>query len=400
MRRVSLSAAEARRIALAAQGFDRARPRGSPDARHFRRIINTLGLLQLDFVNVLVPAHLLVLWSRLGAYDRDRFLRFLYTSGEFTEQWAHEASIVPASSWPLLEHRRRAHRLHKNNPLRRLRNRRAYLGAVLEQVRSAGALTASEVPPAPGPELKRKPGDWHRSTSRRALECHFARGTLAVAGRLPNFQRVYDLPERVIPAEHLQRSVSQGEAVKELLMKAAGALGVSTLHDLADYYRMSARDCAPIVQELVDEGHLAPVDVEGWREKGLLAANARLPRRIRGASLLSPFDPVVWFRPRAERLFGFHYRIEIYVPAAMRRWGYYVLPFRVGDEIVARVDLKADRQAKCLLVRGAHPEHGIEAAGCLERLGRELRELRDWLGLEDIHVARHNGFSRRLAASI
>ena len=400
MRRVRLSAAEARRIALAAQGFDRDRPPGCPDARHFRRVINTLGLLQLDFVNVLVPAHLLVLWSRLGPYDRDRFLRFVYGSGEFTEQWAHEASIVPASSWALLEHRRRSYRLHKNNPLRRVRSRRAYLDAVLEQVRSAGALTASEVPPAPGPKRKRRPGDWHRSTSRWALEFHFARGSLAVARRLPNFQRVYDLPERVISAQHLQCPVSRHEASRELLRQAATALGVATLHDLADYYRMSSRECAPLLGELVDAGELHPVEVEGWAAPAYLAATARLPRRIGGASLLSPFDPAVWFRPRAERLFDFHYRIEIYVPAARRKWGYYVLPFRVGDEIAARVDLKADRQSKRLLVLGAHPEHGADAGRYCELLATELGALRDWLGLEDIHVARHNSFSRRLAASI
>ena len=193
-RRVRVSAAEARRIAFAAQGFDRSRPDAEPDARHFRRVINTLGLLQLDFVNVLMPAHFLVLWSRLGPYDRQRFERWVYDKGQYTEQWAHEASIVPASSWPLLEYRRRSHRLHEKNPLRTMRGRRAYLDSVLKQVQRDGALTANDLAPMPGP--KRNPGDWHRSIPRRALEYHFGRGSLAVCNRLSNFQRVYDLPER------------------------------------------------------------------------------------------------------------------------------------------------------------------------------------------------------------
>jgi len=398
MRRIRLSAAEARRIALAAQGFDRERPSAPPDARHFKRVIDALGLIQLDFVNVLMPAHFLVLWSRLGAYDRARFERFVYHKGDYTEQWAHEASIVPASSWPLLEHRRQAYQMHKNNPIRKLRNRNAYLDAVLQQVQRDGALTASELPPAPGP--KRNPGDWHRSIPKWALDYHLRRGSLAVSKRLRNFQRVYDLPERVLSGHHLQRSLSSTDAQRELLKLAAGALGIATLHDIADYYRMSPRETAPLVQDLVDAGALSKVKVEGWSETAFLSSAARLPRTIRGASLLSPFDPVVWFRPRTERLFNFHYRIEIYVPAPKRKWGYYVLPFRVGDDIVARVDLKADRQSKRLLVLGAHEENGIDRPGCCQCLATELHALKDWLCLNDILVTRGNAFARSLAATI
>ena len=366
--------------------------------RHFRRVIDTLGLLQLDYVNVLMPAQFLVLWSRLGAYDRARFERFIYDRGEYTEQWAHEASIVPASTWPLLEHRRQAVEMHKNNPLRKLRGRRAYLDAVLEKVRSDGALTANDVPPAPGP--RRKPGDWHRPMSRWALEYHFARGDLAVRDRLPNFQRVYDLPTRVLAEEHLVCELSTEEAQTELLRKSAAALGVATLHDLADYYRMSPRVAAPLVENLVKAGELRPVTVDGWSETAYLAPGARLPRAIEGVSLLSPFDPVVWFRPRAERLFDFHYRIEIYVPAARRRWGYYVLPFRVGDRIVGRVDLKADRKARRLLVLNAHEEDSIDVEHCCGRLAQELYALSDWLGLGEVRVERSNRFSDILARSV
>jgi len=398
VKRVKLSIKEARRVALAAQGFDRTGPAGRPDARHFRRALGSLGLLQLDFVNVLIPAHFLILWSRLGAYERSRFERFVYTQGEYTEQWAHEASIVPASCWPLLEHRRRAYEIHEHNPLRKLRKRNAYLDAVLDRVQRDGAVTANDLPPVPGP--KRNPGDWHRSVPRWALEYHFGRGSLAVVKRLPNFQRVYDLPGRVLPDEHLSRRISDVDAQRELLRCAAKALGVATLRDLADYYRMSARDVSPRIQELVEEGAIRPVAVEGWSEHAYLAETARLPRSIAGASLLSPFDPVVWFRPRAERLFNFHYRIEIYVPAAKRQWGYYVLPFRVGDEIVARVDLKADRKAKELLVLASHEEPEVDQQTCAECLATELHALREWLELDAIRVTRHNDFSRKLAAAI
>ena len=357
-----------------------------------------MGVLQLDFVNVLIPAHFLVLWSRLGPYDRARFERFAYERREITEQWAHEASLVPTDYWPLLAHRRGDHRIGKHNPLRRLRNRRAYLDEVLRQVSNCGALTAQDLPPLPGP--KRKPGDWHRSLPRWALEYHFGRGNLAVAKRLPNFQRVYDLPERVIPNEHLTRRLDRADAERELLSVAARSLGVATRQDLADYFRMPSPAAAPLIEQLVESGELQPVDVEGWSVQAYLAAGARLPRAIDGCSLMSPFDPVVWFRPRAERLFNFHYRIEIYVPAGKRRWGYYVLPFRMGDDIVARVDLKADRKAGQLLVLAGHIENGAAASECADGLARELRMLGNWLCLDSVRVTRHNDFSRKLAAAI
>lgn len=397
-RRVRLSAAEARRIALAAQGLHRERPASAPDARHFRRAMQTLKVLQLDFVNVLVPAHYLILWSRLGAYDRQRFDRFVYRSGDYTEQWAHEASIVPGDAWPLLAHRRAAYEPSKNNPLHKLRGCENYLAAVLEQVRDHGALTSADLPPLPGP--KRRPGDWHRSIPRWALEYHFARGDVAVAQRLGNFQRVYDLPERLIPRDHLETSLDKAAADREMLSRAAEALGVATLRDLADYFRMSPRQAAPRVEELVEEAVLHPVEVENWREPGYLANTAQLPRAVEGASLLSPFDPIVWYRPRAERLFDFHYRIEIYVPASARKWGYYVLPFRLGDCIVARVDLKADRKTGRLLVLAAHEEPGVATAECADALAGELRALSEWLSLETIAVTRSGDFARALGAAL
>jgi uncharacterized protein YcaQ len=300
-RRTSLSASEARRIALAAQGFDRQRPASATDARHFRRALRSVALLQLDFVNVLLPAQFLVMWSRLGPYDRSRFEHFLYRSGEFTEQWAHEASVVPVSDWPLLGHRRRYFQPWKNSPLHNLPDKDQYLADILLQVREQGALTSHDLPPIAGP--KRKAGDWHRSVPRWALEYHFGRGRLAVARRLPNFQRVYDLPERLIDDQHRARKMRKEDANRELLRQAAAALGLATLHDLADYYRMSPRDAAPRLRDLIEDGTLSAINVEGWSEPAYLAGSARLPRRIGGASLLSPFDPIVWYRPRVERLF-------------------------------------------------------------------------------------------------
>jgi uncharacterized protein YcaQ len=382
-------------VALAAQGFDRPRPDAAPDKRHYRRLLQTLALLQLDYVNVLMPAHFLIPWSRLGPYDRAKFEEYVYSSGECTEQWAHEASIVPADAWPLLDYRRRRFEMHRNNPLRSLRNRTAYLDAALRQVEAEGALTANDLPPVAGP--KRKPGDWHRSVPRWALEYHFATGSLAVARRLPNFQRVYDLPERVLAPQHVATSIDEPAAKLELLRRAATALGVATTQDLADYFRMPAREIAPLIDDLVHDGKITPVDVESWREPGWLAAGARIPRAIAGQSLLSPFDPVVWFRPRALRLFDFHYRIEIYVPAAKRKWGYYVLPFRLGDQIVARVDLKADRHNSVLRVLSVHEEPCTQMSSCVAALAQELSSLQRWLALDSVQVTKCNTISRRLA---
>ena len=396
IRRVKVSAAEARRIAFAAQGFNRPRPDAEPDARHFRRIVETLGLLQLDFVNVLMPAHYLVLWSRLGPYQRERFDRFAYNNGNCTEQWAHEASIVPVSAWPLLAHRRACFKPWKNNPIMKLPNRDKYLQEVLLQVERDGSLTANDLPPVPGPS--RKAGDWHRSVPRWALEFHFGCGALTVANRLPNFQRVYDIPERVIPEEYLRAHLSDAEARRELLRRASNALGIATLQDLADYYRMRPMDAKPGVEDLLASGELKKVSVENWQESAYLSAEASSPRRISGASLLSPFDPLVWNRPRALRLFGFHYRIEIYVPEEKRRWGYYVLPFRLGENIVARLDLKADRNAGRLLVRTAHEESGFDRQRTVIALRDELAALAGWLCLGNVDVEAGNHFGRALAA--
>lgn len=397
-RRVRVSADEARRIALAAQGFGRARPDTPTDVRHFRRAMAAIAVLQLDFVNVLLPAHFLILWSRLGPYDRSRFEHFLYDSGEHTEQWAHEASIVASSDWPLLAHRRREFQQWKNSPLNQLPDRDAYLGNILGLIEEQGGTTSNDLPAVAGP--RRKPGDWHRSIPRWAIEYHFGTGNLAVRRRLKNFQRVYDLAERIIDECHRSACIEKADAERELLRKASSSLGIATSHDLADYYRMSNRDALPRIEELVEEGALARVAVEGWSQIGYLASGAVSPRRIPGASLLSPFDPLVWFRPRALRLFDFDYRIEIYVPEEKRRWGYYVLPFRHGDAIAARVDLKANRKTSELLVQNAYLERAADSGDTVDALVRELRSLAAWLKLDRVTIRKANAFAKTLARSL
>ena len=390
-----LSLAEARRVALAAQGFDKPRPACVPNQGHIRKVINNLGLLQLDFVNVLVPAHYLVVFSRLGPYQRQRLNKLVYQGRDFIEHWAHEASIVPVEHWPNLKYRRDEYKPWPNSPIMKIKGRKKYLETALEQVRSRGPLTSSELPDMPGP--KRKPGDWHRSVPRWALEYHFGRGDVSVVDRLPNFQRVYDLPEHVVDEPVFSTQIARDVGRRRLLEVAARAHGIATLHDLADYFRMTAKDAAPRVQELVDGEVLQQVGVEGWKEPAYLHREARVPRKISCCSLLSPFDPVVWYRPRAERLFDFHYRIEIYVPQKKSKWGYYVLPFLLDDRIVARVDLKADRQAGVLLVLAAHAEEGTQVQYVAESLARELRNLADWLDLGRIKVSRRGVFARELA---
>ncbi len=395
----TISLDEARRLALAAQGFDRPRPAGRPDARHVRGVILRLGLLQLDFVTVVGPAHYQVLFSRLGPYDRALLDDLAYRRREFTEQWAHEASLLPVDAWPLLRHRMEVHRPRPYNFGPVLARHPEYAGRVLAEVRARGPLGAEELDhPEGGP--RRLEHAWHGSVSRAMLEALFGQGALAVAGRRPDFSRLYDLAERVVPPEHLKRVVDPAEARRELLRRAARAHGVGTAADLADYFRMPVGEARPRLDELVEAETLRTVRVEGWREPAYLDPAARAPRRIDAAALLSPFDPLIWFRPRTQRLFGFEYRFEIFTPPATRRWGCYVLPFLLGDRLVARVDLKSDRPARRLRVVAAHLEPGVEPDRVAAALAAELRLLAGWLGLDGVAVARRAGFDRALAAAL
>jgi len=367
-------------------------------ARDLRQTIRQLGLLQIDYVNVLVPAHYQVPYSRLGPYEKSHLDDLVYRRREFTEQWAHEASIVPVESWPLLRHRMETHRVRPYGFESFLEQNPEYVAWILDEVRTRGPLAADDVLER-DVASHRIPGAWHSSVPRAVLEAHFARGRLAVAERRPDFARTFHVAERIIPAEHHSREVGREEAQRELLRLAARAHGVGTADDLADYDRMPVREARPRLAELVEAGELREVRVEGWRQPAYLHAKARLPRRIDAATLLSPFDPLIWYRVRAARLFDFEYRVEIFVTQAKRRWGYYVLPFLLGDRLVARVDLKADRQERRLLVLAAHIEPHAQPGPVAQALAAELRTMAGWLGLESVGVKRRGDLARPLAAA-
>ncbi|MGI8745488.1 MAG: winged helix-turn-helix domain-containing protein [Bryobacteraceae bacterium] len=396
----SVSLPEARRIALAAQGFDRPRPPSRVTTAHIRRAIRQLGLLQIDFVNVLVPAHYQVLFSRLGPYQKPLLNDLVYRGGEFTEQWAHEASILPVATWPLLRHRMETHQVRPWGFESFLTGHPEYVSWILEQVRARGPLTADDIP-APDGTPSRIPGDaWVGTVQRAVLEVHFGRGHLAIAARRPNFARAFDLAERILPAEHHGREVKREDAQRELIRLAARSHGLGTAEDLADYYRMPIQEARLRISELVEASELLPIRVEGWKHPAYLDPGARAPRRIQASALLSPFDPLVWYRPRASRLFNFDYRLEIYVPREKRRWGYYVLPYLMGDRLVARVDLKADRAERRLRVLASYLEPAADAEHAAGALAVELRTMATWLELDSVSVERRGTFGRMLAAAV
>jgi uncharacterized protein YcaQ len=377
----SLSAAEARRVTLAAQGF-LDRPHARPTLRTLLRTVERTGVLQIDSVNVLQRAHYMPLFSRMGSYDTALLDR---ASGRpprhLVEYWAHVASFIPVDLWPFMRHRMRRY-AEEGHPW--MEHNVSLVDSVLARVRDEGPRTARELDDG-GPRLRQHWG-WNWSETKKALEYLFFAGELAVAGRNSAFERVYDVPERVLPRDVLEApEPTAAEAHRELVRRAARSYGVATARDLADYYRMPVADAQAAALSLVESGELVPVSVEGWGRPAYLHAGARVPRRVDVTALLSPFDPVVWERARAERLFGFRYRIEIYVPAPQRVHGYYVLPFLLGDRPVGRVDLKADRTAGTLLVNAAHTEEHAppETAG---RLAAALCDLADWLGLARVTV--------------
>ena len=391
-----LSNEEARRIALAAQGFADARPTGRVDIRALRRVIGRVGLLQIDSVNVLVRAHYMPLYSRLGPYPRDLLDDAVYKRHELFEAWAHVASLVPLDCYPLLRHQ-----MHSNVPQwRHFRHwaeaNKEYVDAVLAEVRERGPLSAKELED-PG---WRRGSWWMRSKGKQALEWHFRCGNVMAADR-PTFERVYDVTERVLPADVLdQEPVPEREAQREFLMRAARSHGVGTAVDLADYYRLPILRSRELLKELVAEGTLREVSVEGWKEPAYLHPEATAPRSIKARALLTPFDPVVWERSRVERLFNFTYQIEIYVPEKKRQYGYYVLPFLLDGELVGRVDLKADRTAGKLHAKGVFIEEGQDERRVAGELAEELRVMADWLELDGVRAGRRGNLSGALRAAL
>lgn len=363
---------------------------GRVDIRHLRRVLDRVDLLQIDAVSTVERAQYVPLFSRLGPYPQVLLDDAAYQRRELYEAWAHEASLVPVERWPLLGHRRhhwagqRAERLWREQP--------GYLDRVLAEVAADGPLTVAEL---------RDPGErtgpwWGWSPGKTAIEALFAHGRVAVAERRGQ-TRAYDLTERVLPPNVLACPPrDQTHAYRELLCVAARALGVGTADDLIDYYRLHAPTARPVLADLMREGVVEPVQVEGW-PPAYRWPGARLPRRIDAAALLAPFDPLVWYRPRVERLFGFHYRLEFYVPADRRVYGYYVMPFLLGDALVGRVDVKADRAAGVLRVPGAWVEDGRVPADVVGPLAGELRALARWLALSDVAVDERGSLGSALA---
>jgi uncharacterized protein YcaQ len=386
--RDSLTLAQARRVALGAQGFTDAVPRGTPDRRALRRVVGRTGLFQIDSVNVLARAHYLPLFSRVGPYPTALLEKAAYRSPRMLfEYWGHEASLLPVELHPLLRWRMANARDHAWGGMRQIaKDRPNLLSGLLADITADGPLTSAQLSERHDRHLPRRTGPWWDwSDVKRGLEFLFWAGDITTAERR-GFERAYDLPERVLPSHVMSAPTpDRADAQRELLRRSIRSLGVATARDLRDYYRLPAADCKARIPELVEAGDLLPVAVEGWKNQVFLDPDAAFPRRIRRAALLSPFDPVVWERDRTERLFGFRYRIEIYVPAGKRVHGYYVLPFLLDDALVARVDLKADRQSGVLLVQSAWSE--LEApAETAVRLAAELHRMAEWLGLAGVIV--------------
>jgi uncharacterized protein len=400
--RLALSLGEARRAALAAQGFGAPRP-AAVTKRHLLSTVQRLGLLQIDSVNVLIRAHYFPPFSRIGPYPTEWLDDLTYRKRRLFEYWGHAASLVPVNLFPSLRWRmeRAKHGVGVYRGLVNFAKEKAGLiQEVLEVIRQDGPSGAGDVEKAIRREqLARKAGWWEWSDSKIALEWLFWSGQVTTSARR-NFERIYDLTERVFPdlynGEIPDREISQ----RELIATAARALGVATENDLGDYFRLKLNEARPRIRELVEAGELLEVKVEGWRQPAYLSSALRIPRSLEAAAFMSPFDPLLWERQRTERLFGFRYRIEIYTPAAQRQHGYYVLPFLFGQNFVARLDLKADRTNQSLRVVGAFAEPQTEPKTFVHALAAELRSMADWLGLQKIVISKNGDLAPMLRSAL
>jgi len=397
----TLSAAAARRVFLAAQGFGRPRPE-RVGTRQLNGLFDRLGLLQLDSVNVFERSHYLPVFARLGAYDKADLDRLTFGKrSAYTEYWAHEAALVPRSAWPLWRWKTEALREKaENDPDSWIHANRDMLDWLRAELAAKGPLPVSQIEHDAN---KRRGTWWEWSDVKIGMEFLFDWGEVVSSGRT-RFERTYALTEQVLPSELLSVSISREDAHRQLLMMAARSTGVGTVSDLADYYRLKKIPSKRILDELVEEGQLTKVRVTGWERAGrplagYLHPEARIPRRMDTAALLSPFDPVVWERDRGERMFGFHYRIEIYTPEHKRIFGYYTLPVLVDDAIVARIDLKSDRQHGVLRVQSAWNESGA-ATGHEGRIAQLIRDAADWQGLGGIEVIDRGSLAPAVAAEL
>lgn len=391
MREIGIAAA--RRIALAAQGFSDARPSGKVTLRHMRRVLDRVGVVQIDSVNVVARAHYLPFFARLGNYPVRLLDEMAWgKKRELIEYWAHMAALIPIEDWPLFRHRMEGWGMFRLVSAH-LKNYPGALDEIRDTIRREGPIRPAQLDEHH--ETGRGPW-WDWSFAKTALENLFFQGEVTVPKRI-NFSRTYDLTERVLPPEILNRSLSEEEQRRELLRKSLRHTGVATFADLTDYYRQGNAACRPILQEMVAAGEAIEVNIEGWKDKAYLDPKASTPRRIEGVAFLCPFDPVVWHRARTERLFDFHYRIEIYTPRPKRVFGYYVFPVLFDGELVGRLDLKADRARSALWVRGAHIEQGQDPKRLTPRIKEELQTMADWLQLTDVVIEPNGGLAGALA---
>lgn len=387
---------------MAAQGFHQPRPRGPVTRAHLRRLIERIQVLQLDSVSVSVRAHYAPVFSRLGPYDRDVLDRAAWDHSAraprlLVEYWAHEAALMAVDDWPLLRWRMRRY-THGRWGTHIVERNPKLVEEVVAAVAELGPSTAGQIEEHLGTRPRRAKGAWwNRSDTKWVTEALFAAGVLTTATRV-GFARHYDLTERVLPAEVVNRRVDDDEAICRLVLRAAGALGVATEADLRDYFRLSAAQTRPAVAALVAAGELEPVDVDGWGAPAYLRVGQTIPRRDRGTALLCPFDPLIFFRPRVQRLFDFHYRIEIYTPAAKRKYGYYVWPFLLDGQLVGRVDLK--RTDNALHVVGAFLEPGQEPARVAPALAAQLQSMASWLGVGAVTVGERGDLVGPLSTAI
>jgi uncharacterized protein YcaQ len=405
----TLSAAQARRVLLGAQGFGRATATAAKPAgtRQFTLLFDRIRMLQLDSVNVFERSHYQPVFARLGHYDKDALDALTFrtptarTPGRYIEYWAHEAALIPLESWPLWRWKMDA--LSRRDPERYewARDNTTMLQWLRDELASTGPVSARDIEH----DANRRTGPWWGwSDVKQGLEMLFRWGEVVSAGRT-RFERRYALTEHIVSAELRAREISRADAHRALVAEAAQALGVGTASDLADYFRLRNVDVRAAIADLNDSGELVPVTVQGWDQPAWLHRDSRIPRRIHHVALLSPFDPVVWDRKRAERMFGFHYRIEIYKPEPQRQFGYYSLPVLVDDALVGRIDLKTDRQARVLRVQSAWHEEGLQAhrggLGALtERIVPTLREIAHWQGMESISVTGRGTLSPTIAAEL
>jgi uncharacterized protein YcaQ len=399
-----LTTAQARRIAVAAQGFAEPKPQGQVTRAHLRRLISRIQVLQLDSVSVAVRAHYAPVFSRLGPYDREVLERAAWSHTArsprlLVEYWAHEAALMAVDDWPLLRWRMREY-THGRWRTEVVKKRQRLADDIVAAIAKHGPSTAGQIEQYVGEERPGKKGPWwDRSDTKWVTEALFSAGVLTTETRV-GFARHYDLVENVLPPEVLTREVDDEEAVRELTLRAATALGVGTEPDIRDYFRLSPKLSKPAIAKLVADGELEPVEVDGWNAPAYLRAGQSIPRQDRGTALLCPFDPLIFFRPRVERLFNFHYRIEIYVPRPKRQFGYYVWPFLLDGQLVGRVDLKAERARDALHVVGAFTEDGQDKPHVAKALAAELRTMASWLGLSEVTVGDRGDLTVQLSRAL